>query len=202
MGGEGNEPDFDADESNRDGFETDREPLWVPFGPSPGLKRDESEPGAVPSQDKNEPVAEPLQDESGEGTAEAIREWRDQLLRDTRAEPAREPQFKEPRFKPLDFGLRSRRYRATGPSRPRRKWGQAARKAASDELSDGQRRPARSLRAIRESVPLSQAELAYRARLSRATIAALEGGKRSARPKTMRLLAEILMVKVGEIDWP
>ena len=90
----------------------------------------------------------------------------------------------------------------------RRKWGEAARKAARSEMADGERwrreapstRP-RSLRAVREGYPLSQRELAERTGLSRSTIAALEGGRRLPLPATMRVIARVLGVKPGEIAW-
>ncbi len=82
-----------------------------------------------------------------------------------------------------------------------RKWGEAARKAARSEIADGERRPPRSLRAVREGYPLSQREVAQRAGLARSTIAALEGGRRRAQPATMRAIASVLEVKPGEIAW-
>jgi transcriptional regulator with XRE-family HTH domain len=68
-------------------------------------------------------------------------------------------------------------------------------------MADGEQRSRRSLRELREAIPLSQDELADRARLSRSTIAALESGKRRPQPQTMRLLAETLKVKVWDIAW-
>ena len=91
----------------------------------------------------------------------------------------------------------------------RRRWGEAARKAAQSEIADGERwrresrvvTRARSLRAIREGFPLSQRELAERTGLSRSTIAALESGKRLPVPATMRVIARVLGVEPGEITW-
>ena len=82
-----------------------------------------------------------------------------------------------------------------------RRWGEAARRAKRQEISDGEHRRARSIRAVREAYPLSQRELGVRAGLARSTIAALEGGRR-AQPATMRAIALALGVKVGEIAWP
>jgi DNA-binding XRE family transcriptional regulator len=201
MDGEFDERDGGEDESKREGFATDREPLWARFEPSPGLKRDGSEADVGPSLDKNEPDAEPLQGGPGEFGEEAIREWREQLLRDISAGPAGETDFEEPRYEPLDIGPRFRGYGETGPRRRRRRWGQAARKAARNEAPEGERRPQRSLRAVREAFPLSQEELSDRTRISRSAIAAIEKGGRRPHPSTMRELARVLGVQAGEIRW-
>jgi transcriptional regulator with XRE-family HTH domain len=55
------------------------------------------------------------------------------------------------------------------------------------------------LRELRDRAALSQADLAQRSRLSRATIADLEAGKRPARPSTRRRLAEALGVAPHEL---
>lgn len=55
------------------------------------------------------------------------------------------------------------------------------------------------LRELRDKASLSQEELAERAGVSRATIAALERGKRTAQPKTRRKLAEALGVAPHEL---
>jgi DNA-binding XRE family transcriptional regulator len=81
-----------------------------------------------------------------------------------------------------------------------RRWGDAARKVWQREVADGQR-GLRSLRAVREAYPLSQQELAERARLARSTIAELEAGRRRAYPSTRRAIARVLGVEVGEIGW-
>jgi transcriptional regulator with XRE-family HTH domain len=56
------------------------------------------------------------------------------------------------------------------------------------------------LRQLRERATLSQEDLAERSNVSRATIADLEGGKRSARPSTRRKLAEALGVRPDELS--
>ena len=56
------------------------------------------------------------------------------------------------------------------------------------------------LRQLRERATLSQEDLAERSNVSRATIADLEGGKRSARPSTRRKLAEALSVRPDELS--
>jgi transcriptional regulator with XRE-family HTH domain len=55
------------------------------------------------------------------------------------------------------------------------------------------------LRELRDHAALSQADLAQRSRVSRATIADLEAGKRPARPSTRRRLAEALGVAPHEL---
>jgi DNA-binding XRE family transcriptional regulator len=82
-----------------------------------------------------------------------------------------------------------------------RRWGEAARKAAQDEIAEGEKAPLRSLRAIREAFPMSQAELAVRARLSRTTISAIETGRRRAHPKTCRVIARVLGVLPIDVLW-
>ena len=57
------------------------------------------------------------------------------------------------------------------------------------------------MRAVREAFPLSQEELAERARMSRTTISQLESGRRQAQPSTRRAIASVLRVDVGEIAW-
>jgi transcriptional regulator with XRE-family HTH domain len=57
----------------------------------------------------------------------------------------------------------------------------------------------RRLRELRERVAFSQMELSERSGVSRATIADLELGKRGARPKTRRKLAEALGVEPWEL---
>ena len=56
------------------------------------------------------------------------------------------------------------------------------------------------LRELRERAALSQEDLAERSNVSRATIADLESGKRSARPSTRRKLAEALSVRPDELS--
>ena len=56
------------------------------------------------------------------------------------------------------------------------------------------------LRGLRDRASLSQEELAERAGVSRATIAALELGKRKPHPKTRRKLAEALGVEPHELS--
>jgi len=55
------------------------------------------------------------------------------------------------------------------------------------------------LRELRDRAMLSQEELAGRARISRATVADLETGKRGAQAATGRKLAEALGVSPGEL---
>ena len=55
------------------------------------------------------------------------------------------------------------------------------------------------LRELRERAALSQEDLAEKARVSRATIADLEGDKRPARPSTRRKLAKALGVEPPEL---
>jgi transcriptional regulator with XRE-family HTH domain len=55
------------------------------------------------------------------------------------------------------------------------------------------------LRELRERAAFSQMELSERSRVSRATIADLELGKRGARPKTRRKLAKALGVEPWEL---
>jgi transcriptional regulator with XRE-family HTH domain len=56
------------------------------------------------------------------------------------------------------------------------------------------------LRELRDHASLSQEDLARRARVSRATVADLEAGKRPARPSTRRKLAEALGVEPHELS--
>jgi transcriptional regulator with XRE-family HTH domain len=56
------------------------------------------------------------------------------------------------------------------------------------------------LRELRDHAALSQEDLARRARVSRATVADLEAGKRPARPSTRRKLAEALGVEPHELS--
>jgi len=56
------------------------------------------------------------------------------------------------------------------------------------------------LRELRDRASLSQEELAERADVSRATIADLERGKRTAQPKTRRKLAKALGVQPTELS--
>lgn len=60
---------------------------------------------------------------------------------------------------------------------------------------------ANRLREFREARGLTQARLAKKAKVSRATIAALENASESADPRlsTLRALAHVLCVSVGEI---
>jgi len=63
-------------------------------------------------------------------------------------------------------------------------------------------RPARRLkrlRAIREDHAMSQAELAKKAELSRATIVSLESGRAGAQYATIRRLAEVLAVQPADL---
>jgi transcriptional regulator with XRE-family HTH domain len=55
------------------------------------------------------------------------------------------------------------------------------------------------LRELRERASFSQMELSERSGVSRATIADLELGKRGARPRTRRKLAEALGVEPWEL---
>ncbi|MDP9476905.1 MAG: helix-turn-helix domain-containing protein [Actinomycetota bacterium] len=55
------------------------------------------------------------------------------------------------------------------------------------------------LRELREQLALSQEDLADRSKVSRATIADLEAGKRPARPSTRRKLAKALDVAPHEL---
>ncbi|MDP8952297.1 MAG: helix-turn-helix domain-containing protein [Actinomycetota bacterium] len=55
------------------------------------------------------------------------------------------------------------------------------------------------LRELRDRAMLSQEELARRAGVSRATVADLEAGKRSAQAATGRKLAEALGVSPGDL---
>lgn len=55
------------------------------------------------------------------------------------------------------------------------------------------------LRELRDRASLSQEELAEKAGVSRATIADLEAGKRTAWPKTRRKIAEALGVEPHEL---
>lgn len=50
------------------------------------------------------------------------------------------------------------------------------------------------LKLLRDQAALSQVDLANRAKVSRATVADLEAGKRPARPSTLRKLAQALEV--------
>jgi transcriptional regulator with XRE-family HTH domain len=56
------------------------------------------------------------------------------------------------------------------------------------------------LRELRDHASLSQADLALRAGVSRATVADLEAGKRPARPSTRPKLAEALRVEPHELS--
>ena len=97
---------------------------------------------------------------------------------------------------------RGEKRRGAGRGRRRvHRWGEAARKAAQSEIADGDKAPLRSLRAVREAFPMSQEELAERARLSRSTIAGLEAGGRRALPKTRRVIARVLGELPGAIAW-
>ena len=58
------------------------------------------------------------------------------------------------------------------------------------------------LKQWRERRALTQLELADAAGLSRATIAALEAGKNRPYPKTVRSLAKVLRVDVGDLMEP
>ncbi|MGI8550176.1 MAG: helix-turn-helix transcriptional regulator [Dehalococcoidia bacterium] len=60
----------------------------------------------------------------------------------------------------------------------------------------------RALAEIRNAQFLSQQELAERSKVSKATIANIELGKRAPIGRTARALAEALGVKPGEVDWP
>jgi putative molybdopterin biosynthesis protein len=63
-------------------------------------------------------------------------------------------------------------------------------------------RPARRLkrlRAIREAHAMSQAELAQKAELSRATIGSLESGRAGAQYATIRRIAEALDVQPADL---
>jgi transcriptional regulator with XRE-family HTH domain len=57
-------------------------------------------------------------------------------------------------------------------------------------------------RELRDRVSLSQEELAEKSGVSRATIADLEAGKRTAQPKTRRKIAEALGVEPHELTAP
>lgn len=56
------------------------------------------------------------------------------------------------------------------------------------------------LRELRDRASLSQEELAAKSGVSRATIADLETGKRTAQPKTRRKIAEALGVEPHELS--
>ncbi len=55
------------------------------------------------------------------------------------------------------------------------------------------------LKVLRDRAALSQEDLADKAKVSRATIADLEAGKRPARPSTLRKLAQALEVRPTEL---
>lgn len=59
-----------------------------------------------------------------------------------------------------------------------------------------------TLRRLREDRALSLQDLADRSGVAKATIVALEAGRRPARPATRRKLAEALRVQPNEIVWP
>jgi transcriptional regulator with XRE-family HTH domain len=63
-------------------------------------------------------------------------------------------------------------------------------------------RPARrlpGLRRLREQAALSQAELAQKAGLSRATVVSLESGRAGAQYATVRKIAQVLSVEPAEL---
>ncbi|MGI8411455.1 MAG: helix-turn-helix domain-containing protein [Solirubrobacteraceae bacterium] len=62
--------------------------------------------------------------------------------------------------------------------------------------------PDSSLAAFRAAQFLSQADLAQRSKISKATIANIELGNRKPIGRTARALAEALGVEPGTIDWP
>jgi transcriptional regulator with XRE-family HTH domain len=70
---------------------------------------------------------------------------------------------------------------------------------ATKAATGGQMQRTPRLRALRERAALSQEDLAERSNVARATIADLEGGKRPARPSTIRKLAKGLGVEVTEL---
>jgi DNA-binding XRE family transcriptional regulator len=90
--------------------------------------------------------------------------------------------------------------RVLGAARKRPRWGEAARRARRREAGQRDRPGRRSLRAIRESQMMTQAELADTCYLSRSTILALEKGRRP-QPSTARIIAEVLHVEVMDIAW-
>ncbi len=59
-----------------------------------------------------------------------------------------------------------------------------------------------TLAEIRKTKFLSQADLAARSKVSKATIANIERGNRIPIGRTARALAEALGVEPGDIDWP
>lgn len=66
-------------------------------------------------------------------------------------------------------------------------------------------RPARrlpALRRLRERVALSQAELAEKAGLSRATVVSLESGRSGAQYATVRKIAQVLGVEPADLMAP
>ena len=70
---------------------------------------------------------------------------------------------------------------------------------AQNNCTGGWMQKTSRLREWRDHAALSQEDLARRARVSRATIADLEAGKRPARPSTRRKLAEALGVAPHEL---
>jgi len=181
-------------ESKRDEKENELRPLWdrerPGLGPTGGRDGTEGEPEG----DREEAEALPEEDPAEAAMRQLARLWPD-ISGEKRQEGGAEG---------ADYGpLGPRRVRAGGGARRRsRRWGEAARRAAIIAAADGKNQPLPSLRAVRESFPLSQRELAQRTGLSRATVAAIEAGGRRPQPSTMRALARVLGVGAGEIAWP
>jgi transcriptional regulator with XRE-family HTH domain len=71
---------------------------------------------------------------------------------------------------------------------------------AKNNCTGGWMQKTSRLRELRDHASLSQADLALRAGVSRATVADLEAGKRPARPSTRRKLAEALRVEPHELS--
>jgi DNA-binding XRE family transcriptional regulator len=194
MGGEGAGWSESGAESKRDEYEAEAGPLWGEEGPhaGPALGRggaeaeSEAESEAGPSLGLDEAGAEPGYTPVFEpGYAATLRELK--ALRES--------------FDAAQDAPEDERVGAPGPRRRARRWGEAARKAARNEVADGERRPRRSLKAVREGFPLSQRELSDRTNLSRSTIGALESRRRRPQPATMRVIARVLGVEAGEIAW-
>jgi DNA-binding XRE family transcriptional regulator len=199
-------------ESKQVGNEAEKKPLWERPGAdtSPVRGRKQTTARPAPGQDAafTLPDDDPFWDEDDLFQTDEFKPILESLygfLRDplgeagaTRAEPASRKVPSRP--------ARPRRTPGTGGSRRKgrrrsQRWGRAVRQAAMEEIASGGPLGRRSLRAIREAVPLSQRELAYQTRLSRSTISEIEQGRRRPHPRTMRMIAAVLRVKVWEIEW-
>ena len=211
MGEAGDVRDGDGDESKRVENGAESGPLWERFEADAGPLRGLNEAGARPERGRDKSAIEPdddlLDDFEDEDDLEApelrpVLESLYDFLRDPLGEAATTGEARAEREVAAEPLRAPRVRRSGGPSRRRlRRWGEAARRAAMEEIASGGVQGRRSLRAVREGFPMSQRELADRTRLSRATISEIEQGKRRPQPRTMRLLAEVLKVRVGEIEW-